>query len=327
MIPLRWLLLVASSFCLGACTDRSAGELVVYSAGPRPLIEQLTADFTAESGIPVRLFVATTGQLMAKLEAERFRPRADVVIFASPVAAEALKSQGRLASLRGLVDPQTDSPWHDPDGYYLATSAAAVGVALAGDFSRQRPDWEDFFGGGFPGRAALPSPSRSGTAGDFVVSRVLERGEAAWGEFAQARASGLEFPAANSQALGGLLIGSYQAVIGAADYLVYRQIEQGADIAMHYPASGVPLVTRPVALLAQSQRRAEGRRFAEFLLQTPAQRRIAAAHLIPLRGDVAPSAERAAAGEIPARLLDVQRALAEQGRILRRFQYRVERSQ
>lgn len=203
--------------CLGltlllGCGRQGESALVIYSAGPRPLIEQIAEDFSKTHNIPVRLFVATTGQLMAKLEAERFRPQADVVIFASDVAAEALRSGDRLAPLTGLTLPDTHADWHDPNGYYLATSAALVGVALGREQAQLAPDWPQLFSGDFPGRVAMPSPSRSGTAGDFVVSRVLERGDEAWQQFTRARAGGMEFPAANSQALTSLMIGNYQAI-------------------------------------------------------------------------------------------------------------------
>ncbi|WP_111655972.1 extracellular solute-binding protein [Isoalcanivorax indicus] len=313
---------------LGGCGRQDDAALVIYSAGPRPLIEQISADFSAEHGIPVRLFVATTGQLMAKLEAERFRPQADIVIFASDVAAEALRSADRLMALDDLPLPDTSADWHDPQRYYLATSAALVGVALASTHADMAPDWPLLFSGAFPGRIAMPSPSRSGTAGDFVVSRVLADADSAWLDFTRARAAGMEFPAANSQALTSLMIGNYQAVLGAVDYLVFRQIDQGAPLVMHYPAGGVPLMTRPVGILASSPRQDSARLFVAHLFSASAQQHIADAHLLPARTDIAPSAARQATPAPPQILRgDVTAALAQQGTILRRFQYQIERAQ
>ncbi|WP_111642099.1 extracellular solute-binding protein [Marinimicrobium alkaliphilum] len=319
-----WLVLLA----LPGCSRQDENALVIYSAGPRPLIEQIAADFSAAHDIPVRLFVATTGQLMAKLEAERFRPQADVVIFASDVAAEALRHGKRLAPLADLPLPETHTDWHDPNGYYLATSAALVGVALASSHDAVQPDWPLLFSGDFPGRIAMPSPSRSGTAGDFVVNRVLTYGDDAWTEFTRARSAGMEFPAANSQALTSLMIGNYQAVLGAVDYLVFRQMDQGASITFHYPASGVPLITRPVGILASSPRQDSARLFIEFLFTTEVQQQVARQHLMPARTDIAQSETRqsiAPPEKITSR--DVALALNEQGRILRRFQYGIERAQ
>lgn len=328
--PFVWLagLLSLLMLLMSGCGRQDDTALVIYSAGPRPLIEQISADFTAEYGVPVRLFVATTGQLMAKLEAERFRPQADIVIFASDVAAEALRSANRLAPLHDINLPPTHQDWHDPHGYYLTTGAALVGVALASTHADLAPDWEALFSGDFPGRLAMPSPSRSGTAGDFVVSRVLADADSAWVDFARARAAGMEFPAANSQALTSLMIGNYQAVLGAVDYLVFRQMAQGAPLVMHYPASGVPLMTRPVGILASSPKQDNARRFVTHLFSAEAQQHIAEAHLLPARTDIQPDAIRQAARP-PQRITrgDVEAALTQQGNILRRFQYQIERAQ
>ncbi|MCC5855053.1 MAG: extracellular solute-binding protein [Idiomarina sp.] len=301
-------------------------DLVIYSAGPRPVIERLVADFEAQHNVRIRLFVATTGQLMAKLEAERFRPQADIVIFASPVAAEALHRQGRLASLADIELPNQEQPeWHHDDGYYLATSAAYVGVALNDRQREWSPSWLELFNSTNQYRLAMPSPSRSGTAGDFVVDYVL-RDDSAFSRILAARQAGLEFPAANSQALTGLLIGTYDGILAAVDYLVFAQQARGNNIVMHYPSDGVPLITRPIAMLQHSTQRESARLFIQHLFTVESQSVMADAHLLPIRSDVALSPQRAAVTPTTAWLPDNVEGLTHQGPILRRFQYEIERA-
>ncbi|WP_231363464.1 extracellular solute-binding protein [Thioalkalivibrio sulfidiphilus] len=306
---------------------RDENTLVVYSAGPRALIETVVDSFEAQTGARVELFAATTGQIMAKLEAEKYRPRADVVIFASQVAAEALKQDGRLLSYQPEWLDLTHSHWHDPDHYYLATGAALVGVAMRAEAADLSLDWKDFLDGGFPGRVLMPMPSRSGAAGDFLVSYALSHEESIWDDFLAARQQGLQFAAANSQAISSLLIGSVQAIMGAVDYLIYRQIEGGEPLVMHYPPSGSALVLRPIVILADTPVPDLARRFVDTYFSVPMQQAVADAHLLPAHREVAWSPVRSHDGLPPLLPLDMQQALKRQTEILRRFQYQVERAQ
>ncbi|SEO69061.1 extracellular solute-binding protein [Aquisalimonas asiatica] len=312
----------------GCAGDDGDGDaLVVYSAGPRPLAEAVIDDFVRETGVTVEFFGATTGQVMARLEAERYRPRADVVIFASEVAAEALKADDRLLRYQ---DPDwvdaTEAGWHDPDGYYYATSAALVGMAVREGRHQDGLDWATVFDGDFQGRVTMPSPSRSGSAADFVVAYALSE-EAMWADFLGLRRSGLDFAAANSQAISGLLVGTYDLILGAVDYLIYRQIADGAPVVMHYPPSGSAMVRRPIAIMAGTGAPDAARAFVDFYFTEPVQRRVADEHLLPARRDTEPSSTRGTRELPPLFQDDVEAALANQNRVLRRFQIEIERAE
>ncbi|WP_018951236.1 extracellular solute-binding protein [Thioalkalivibrio sp. AKL12] len=330
LLPALAIMLVALSGCPGPTTDDDT--LVVYSAGPRPLIERIVREFEAHHDIQIELFAATTGQVMAKLEAERYRNRADVVIFASELAAEALKRDGRLRPYRPRDIEQTPAEWHDPDGHFHATAAAMVGIAVRND----RPvgehpsiDWPDLMQTPYAERTVMPSPSRSGASGDFLVNFAQVRGDALWPAFVAARANGLDFAAANSQAIGGLTTGAYDAILGVVDYLVLRQSERNPDIEMRYPTSGAAMVRRPIVILDQAQAPEQAEAFVDFYFSESAQQAVAEQHLIPAREGIENSSLRQAAYEAAPPILDLDRgaALAAQNRLLRRFQLEVERAE
>jgi iron(III) transport system substrate-binding protein len=311
---------------LGACGG-DPDALVVYSAGPRPLAEAVAEAYTEQTGTPVRLFAATTGQIMAKLEAERYRLRADVAVFASQNAAEALRLQRRLLPYSSPAAATTRSEWNAPDGSYHGTGAAVVGIAVRSDHEGAHESWDDFFSGRFTGRMTLPSPSRSGAAADFIVGHTLARGEVAWNDYYLMRRNGLVFSAANSQAITSLQIGAYDAMLGAADYLIYHQISQGAPLRMIYPSDGAVVVPRPVAILRDTRRAEAARAFVDFYLSDQAQQLVAGQHLLPARADVELSPTRAGTPLRHAYLPPVDQAVDAQRTTLRRFQLDVERAQ
>lgn len=322
----------AALWTTAGCGRRDAGRLVVYSAGPRPLAEKIRAAYAAATRRDVELFVATTGQVLARLEAERFNPRADVVILASRVAAESLKARGRLR-VTTLAAELEKPDRHDADGAYVATAAATIGVAVragsAADSAETR-DWADFLGGGLASVSVLPSPARSGATSDFLMAYLQARGEAAgWADLMAARRAGLEIAAANAQAMASLLTGARQAVVGAVDYVALRETARGEPVRMVYPRSGGVRTIRPAAVLASSRRAEEAEAFVRFLLGAEAQREAARLHFEPVRADAGLSAEKRAAlaGANGAFLpLDARAALATQAAALRRFQYEIERA-
>ncbi|TVQ51917.1 MAG: hypothetical protein EA377_11340 [Phycisphaerales bacterium] len=300
--------------------------LVVYSAGPRGLAEAVCEAFSKETGVRIELFSATSGQIMAKLEAEKYNPRADVVVLASQFGAEWLKRENRLLAHVPAAIETTTQDWHDPDGFYHATSAAAVGIAVHADFHHDSLEWTDFFTGRFPGRAIMPAPSRSGSSADFVLTYLLAHADQGWADFSAARSQGLEIAGANSQAITNLLIGSHNAVFGAVDYLIFREIARGEPIVMHFPDSGAALVRRPIAILSTTRVPELAKSFVDFYFDESAQTEIATRHLLPARTDIAVSDVRAGTPLSRELIADMDEAMAHQRTILRRFQYEIERA-
>ncbi len=314
-------------FIFTGCQKSSDQEaLIFYSSGPRSIAEKACAAFTAETGIPVRLSSATTGSLMAKLEAEKWNPQADVVLFASQVAAEVLKKGRRLHPHTPANLAATPAEIHDPEGYYHITSSAAVGLALAASYPNQSLDWGDFFDGSFRGRAVMPSPSQSGSSADFVLAYFENHPVSGWVDFVHARRAGLTISGANNQALSGLNTGAFDVVFAAVDYLVFRQIARGEPLRMVYPPSGAPLINRPIAILASSPRKAIAEQFVDFYFSLEVQQAVADVHLIPARTDVPLSPLRSGLGTFVVMPQDVGQAVEIMPQVLRRFQREIERA-
>ncbi len=88
----------------------SAHALTVYTAGPGSLAKSLASGFEQQTGVKVTVFQATTGKVMARLEAEQANPQADVLISASWDTAEDLHQRGWLLPLRAPTPTGTGEP-------------------------------------------------------------------------------------------------------------------------------------------------------------------------------------------------------------------------
>ena len=104
-----------------------AADLVVYSAGPKSLSKTVVANFEKKTGLKVQLYPASTGKVLAKLEAEKHNPIADVVVLASWAAGLGLKDQKVLAPINTQHRNALRDEWVDT--HLIATGASAMGIA------------------------------------------------------------------------------------------------------------------------------------------------------------------------------------------------------
>ena len=94
-------------------------------AGPA---DDLAAAFTEKTGVEVEQFQGTTGEILARLEAEQANPVADVVILASWSDGLGMKADGQLESYTPANADKVNEGWIDDDNMLFGSSASAVGV-------------------------------------------------------------------------------------------------------------------------------------------------------------------------------------------------------
>ena len=106
---LTYLLAVMMSLGLTACGGSDvpaasesglSGKVTVYMPSPAGLADEIAAGFTAATGVEVEVFQGTTGEILARLEAEEANPVADVVILASWTDGLSMKNDGKIQVLK-----------------------------------------------------------------------------------------------------------------------------------------------------------------------------------------------------------------------------------
>jgi iron(III) transport system substrate-binding protein len=263
----------------------AAQTVTVYTAGPADLIEALAEGFTAATGTQVDVFQATTGQVMARLEAEAASPIADVLISASLDTALDFDARGlllphRAANAASVPDFLKAETW-------VAQGVAALAIAWNPDSGAPRPDdWADLTGEAYRDLVTMPDPSSSGSAYELVAA--LSASDAyGWELFERLKANGMIVPGANAQALNPVLQGAKAVVFGAVDYIAMNRATAGESIEVILPASGTVIAPRPMMALASAPNPEGARAFIDYVLSDEGQARVAAVSLMPARADVA----------------------------------------
>ena len=264
-----------------------SGTLTVYMPAPGGLADDLAAAFTAETGVAVDVFQGTTGEILARLEAEAANPIADVVILASWSDGLGLREQGGLHSFvpefAGLIHPAFMTDDHTMFG----TSASAVGVAYNTTlFDSVSGDWSDFASAEFLNQLVMPDPALSGSANDFLAGFIYDQGEAGWDVWNALADNGMIVPGANGPSLEAVVTGERGILISAVDWNVFNAINNGEPLGFFYPTSGTVINPRPAMILETSSNIDAAVAFVNFLMSDTAQQMVIERFLIPGRSDI-----------------------------------------
>lgn len=308
---------LAFTVCLTLPGIAGANTLTVYSAGPGNLIDALAADFTSETGIAVNVFQGTTGQVMARLEAERSNPLADVVISASWDSAESLHEAGLLYEYRS---PNAETlPDFLKSDHYVAQGISALALVWNRDSEVPQPeDWSDLTDTAYRDQVTMPDPAQSGAAFELLTGLLTTLGEEeTWSLVEALHDNGMIVPGPNARALNPVLQGAKSVVFGAVDYISLGQQAEGENIEVIFPSSGTVIAPRPMMILASSDMPDAAERFVDFALSDQGQARVADHYLIPARPDV--EARRPSLEELTLIEVDIEAMNAQRDAIITRF--------
>jgi iron(III) transport system substrate-binding protein len=289
-------------------------DITVYSAGPANLIETLAKGFTAQTGTKVAVFQGTTGQVMARIEAEASNPAVDVLISASWDTATDFTKRGWLVS---YTSPNAAKvPDFLKTDTAVAQGVSALGIAWNPKSGTPRPaDWSDLTQAAFKDLVTVPDPAQSGASFELVAALQAKSGD--WSLFQTLKGNGAVVAGANAQALNPVLQGAKAAVFGAVDYISLGQQAKGESIEVIFPASGTVIAPRPAMILSWSKHQDEAKQFIDYMLSDEGQAAVAKTYLIPARSDIA--ADRPLIKDLNILKVDADTVYPKRSEILAQF--------
>ncbi|MEZ3658154.1 ABC transporter substrate-binding protein [Klebsiella variicola] len=277
---------VVLAMALSAMMLSSAHALTVYTAGPGSLAKSLASGFEQQTGVKVTVFQATTGKVMARLEAEQANPQADVLISASWDTAEDLHQRGWLLPFASANADQVPANLKSAD--YIAQGVSALGIVWNSKSGTPEPkEWRDLTQPAFKDKVTTPDPALSGASLDLLIGLQNSMGDQAWQLFDDLKKNGMVVSGPNAQAVTPVMQGAKAAVFGAVDYVSYGNIQQGESLKVIFPASGTVIAPRPMMILKTSLHADDAKAFIDYVLSPEGQARVADAWLMPARRDVA----------------------------------------
>ena len=261
-----------------------SGKVTVYMPSPAGLADKLADGFTAATGVEVETFQGTTGEILARLEAEEANPVADVVILASWSDGLSMKNDGKIMSYTPANSDNVVSGWIDSDSMLFGYSASAVGViyntTLIPELSA---DWSELANEEYKDMLAIPDPEKSGACKDFAAGFVNKYG---WDAFEGMAANGMIVPGANKAALEAVTTGEVGILVAGVDYNAYSSMNKGEPLDIYYPAGGTVVNPRPAMIMNTAPNPDNAKAFVDYLFSDEAQQLVADAYLLPGRSDI-----------------------------------------
>lgn len=261
-----------------------SGKVTVYMPSPAGLADKIAAGFQDKTGVQVEVFQGTTGEILARLEAEEANPVADVVILASWSDGLSMKADGKIMSYTPANADKIVDGWIDGDSTLFGYSASAVGVIYNTTvIPEMSADWSELADAQYKDTLAIPDPEKSGACKDFVAGFVNKYG---WDAFEGMAANGMIVPGANKAALEAVTTGEVGALVAGVDYNAYSSIAKGEPLAIYYPAGGTVVNPRPAMIMNTAPNVENAKAFVDYLFSDEAQKLVAEAYLLPGRSDV-----------------------------------------
>ncbi|AKE60216.1 ABC transporter substrate-binding protein [Citrobacter farmeri] len=306
---------VLLAMVLSSVMMSSAQALTVYTAGPGSLAKNLATGFEKKTGVKVNIFQATTGKVMARLEAEQANPQADILISASVDTAEDLHNRGWLLPYQSANADKVPTQLKSTD--YIAQGVSALGIVWNTKSGTPEPkEWQDLTTAAFKDNVTTPDPSLSGASLDLLIGLQNGMGDKAWALFDALKKNGMVVSGPNAQAVTPVMQGAKAAVFGAVDYVSYGNISQGESLKVIFPASGTVIAPRPMMILKSTQHSDDAKAFVDYVLSPEGQTMVADAWLMPARSDI--PAKRPLFNELNI-LPTKSDGTSERGEVLKRF--------
>lgn len=307
--------ILAASVAFGALVSANAAlaDITVYTAGPGGLIDKLAAGFTAQSGVNVNVFQATTGKVMARIESEAANPVVDVVISASWDTANDFANRGWLVAYES--PNAANVPAFLKSEYAVAQGVSALAIAWNPSSNTPKPaEWADLTKPEYKDLVNLPDPAQSGATFELVAALQAQGG---WDLFKGLAGNGALVAGANADALNPVLQGAKAAVFGAVDYISLAGKKRGESIEVIFPASGTVIAPRPVMIMNWSKQQDEAKQFVDYILSEEGQGIVASVELMPARTDIA--ADRPLIGDLNILQIDSDAVYAKRAETLAEF--------
>jgi len=284
--------------------------ITLYTSEPQEKADALVAAFGEEHPeITVEVFRAGTGDLTARIESERTAGavQADVLLAADAGTFEDYAAEDLLLQYSPADVDALNPDVVDPEGYYTGTRIIPTVIAYNTGLVEEADapeSWADLTDASYADRLVMPNPDVSGAAAYNAAVWLDEPslGESWLTELAANRPVIADSNGPVSQAVAS----GTQPVGIVVDYLVRELAAQGSPIAVAYPTEGVPYVSQPAGIFADTDEQAASELFVDFLVSEAGQTLAVEQSYLPVRSDVGTPEGAPAMDEITVLSPDLQ---------------------
>lgn len=232
----------------------SPKELIAYSSVDEENAAKLFDAFEKETGIAVKYVHLSTGPALARIEAEKGRPQADIWFGAPNENHISAKDSGLTLPYKSPEFDALGDDFKDPEGYwrciYMNPLCFGINTKALDKAGASLPSsWEDIVKPEYKGLIQAPTPQASGTAKAQVYGLCEIMGEdGAFEYMARLNKNIQTYTSSGTGPSKGVNVGD--CAIGIQFSPAFFQfISQGLPVKVVFPAEGTPAETPAVSIL------------------------------------------------------------------------------
>jgi iron(III) transport system substrate-binding protein len=262
---------VAGFLALGLSTA-SAQTLDVYSIWPESFAVPIFEEFTAATGVKINFVRQSSGEVLARIIAEKNNPRVGMV-FGGPADTFA------AAQREGVLEPyfpegveNIPSQFRNPDGFYTGIALNPIVFLsnkgfLADNGLEPASSWQELLDPVYKNQLQMADPRTSGTGFNRIASLIYALGseDAAFDYMKQLRENVQQYT--KSGGGGTVPVGTRQAGAGIF-FLVdsVETVERGYDAVISFPQEGSVVSVEAVALVKNGPNQDLAKQFIDWLV-------------------------------------------------------------
>jgi len=267
--PIRCLTAVAlASFCFAA----QGGEITAYTSLEEDDVKVYLAAFSkAKPNIKVNVLRLSTGDLAARMLAEKANPRHDVIWGWAVTQMVDPRFMEMAEPYRPAGIDKVNAQFKDPAGHWFATTGYFAGFCVNTGVLKKHnlpmpTSWQDLLNPVYKGQIVMPNAASSGTGYAQVVSLLQMKGEEkGWQYLKDLDKNIAQYIKSGSRPCKAAATGEYAIGVSFA-FSGVKQVMEGYPIKLVIPSEGAGFETEVSALMKTSKNKEDAKQFLDWLL-------------------------------------------------------------
>lgn len=272
---IRWAFaIMAMALCIVPAAKSLAAEqlnvIAAYNAK-----DDIFDQFSKDTGIKVNFLDMSSGEVLARMRAEKGRPLADIWFGGGVDAFIAAKTDGLLEPYVSPEAAHIPAQFKDPQGYWTGISLVTVNLVVNKARLEEKgmplpKGWADLTGPDYKDEISMSNPSVSGTAFFTLYGLLTAKGEKeGWNFFGKLNDNIPFYAKRGSEPPQRAAMG--ESIVGIAPGLWDELEAQGYPITVVFPADGIPWWPAPVAIFKDAANMKSAKTLVDWALSAKGQ--------------------------------------------------------